>query len=219
MELTLIVKWFISFLKAAGNPYIEAFLASFIGNLMLFFPVPYLALIFTISIKTREINLLALSLIGGLGAALGKMLSYGIGRGGGKLLGKKYEERFNALKKLLGKSPLIAAFIAAASPLPDDIIFIPLGLIKYDLIKTFLACLAGKFTITLFTVLLGRFSREVISWLFKGEENYVIIAVSMIIVLISTVIMIKVDWEKIARKVGRKIDGWTKNMKPSYLKS
>jgi membrane protein DedA with SNARE-associated domain len=218
MELTLIIKWFLSLLKAAGNPYIEAFLASLLGNLTLFFPVPYLALLFTISIKAKEVNLLVLSLIGALGAASGKMLSYGIGRGGGKLLGKKYEERFNALKKLLGKSPVIAAFIAAASPLPDDVIFIPLGLIKYGLIKTFLACLAGKFVITLLTVLFGRFSRGVISWLFEEKENYVIIAISIAIVLISTFIMIKIDWEKVARKIGGKIEGWTKNMKASYSK-
>jgi len=219
MEFNLIIKWFLSFLKAAGNPYIEAFLASFFGNLMLFFPVPYLALIFTISIKAKEINLLFLSFIGALGATLGKMLSYGVGRGGGKLLGKKYEGRFNALKKLLGKSPIIAAFIAAASPLPDDIIFIPLGLIKYDLVKTFLACLAGKFVITILTILFGRFSREVISWIFGEKESYLIIGVSIIVILISTIVMIKIDWEKFFEKAGRKIEGWTKNMKVSYSKS
>ena len=218
MNLNLIIKWLLSFLKAAGNPYTEAFLASTMGNLIPFFPIPYLALIFVISISFKEINLLALSFIGALGAALGKMVSYSIGRGGSKLLGRKYEKRFNALKKLLGKSPILAAFLAAASPLPDDIIFIPLGLIKYDLIKTFLACLAGKFVITSLTILLGRFSREVISLFFEEKENYFVIGASIIIILISIIIMIKVDWEKIVEKVGRKIEGWKKNMKASYLK-
>ncbi|MEM3475898.1 MAG: VTT domain-containing protein [Candidatus Bathyarchaeia archaeon] len=219
MEFSSIIKWFLTFLKVAGNPYIEAFLASFLGNLMLFFPVPYLTLIFTISMKTKDANFLFLTFIGALGAALGKMLSYGVGRGGGKLLGKKYEKKFNALKKLLGKSPLIAAFIAAASPLPDDIIFLPLGLIKYDLIKTFLACLAGKFVITFLTISLGRFSREVISWIFKEEEtNYLIVVTSIIVILISTIIMIKVDWEKFFEKVGRKIEVWKKNMNSFYSK-
>lgn len=203
MALDLIFRWLTGLVKAVGDPYLEVFLASLIGNLTLFVPIPYLALVFTISMKAVNTNLSILALIGALGGTIGKFLSYAVGYGGGVALGKKYEKRFNSLKKLLGGSPFIAAFLFAASPLPDDLIFIPLGVIRYSPLKTFVGCLAGKFIITFLTVWLGRFSGEAISWFF-GEGSYMAIVASIIVLVVSIILILKVDWEKLIIKAGRR---------------
>lgn len=203
MALDLIFKWLTGLIKAVDDPYLEVFLASLIGNLTLFVPIPYLALVFTISMRAVNANLSVLAFIGALGGTAGKFLSYAVGYGGAVALGKKYEKKFDSLKKLLGGSPFIAAFLFAASPLPDDLVFIPLGVIKYSPLKTFVGCLAGKFIITFLTVWLGRFSGEAISWFF-GEGSYMAIVASILVLIISIILILKVDWEKIMVKAGRR---------------
>jgi len=197
--------WLNMILRIVGNPYLGAFIISLLGNLALFFPVPYLLLIFTIALDIPNIGLIPLTFLGALGATVGKLFSYFVGYGGGKVLGRRYEARFNTLRRLLGGRPFIAAFIFAASPLPDDLVFIPLGLMKYSLWKTFLACLAGKFLITLLTVGSGRASRAAINWVAGTEENYYTIIFSIIVFIVTMILMVKLDWEDLFLKLGGKV--------------
>jgi membrane protein DedA with SNARE-associated domain len=188
--------WLLGLLRTVGNPYVGVFLVSLGGNVLPFFPIPYLIAIFTIAIEMSKINIFLLTFVSALGATLGKFVAYGVGFGGRLTLGEKYKRRFNALRVALGGSPFVAALVFAASPLPDDLIMIPLGMIKYSPIKTFLALLIGKFILTFAIVWSARFSRQTIAWII-GPENQMIWVVSIVVVVVLTVIMIKVDWEKI----------------------
>lgn len=187
--------------KSVGNPYVGIFIVSLVGNLIIFFPIPYLLLIFAIAVEVPNIGLTLLAFLGALGATLGKLFCYFIGYGGGRMLGHPYEERFKSLRGMLSGSPFIAAFIFAASPLPDDLVFIPLGVIKYSLLKTFLACLAGKFIITFLTVESGRASRAAISWITGTEGSYYTTVLSIVIFVITIILMVKLDWEKLLLKI------------------
>ncbi|MEM2123142.1 MAG: VTT domain-containing protein [Candidatus Bathyarchaeia archaeon] len=197
--------WLNMIWRAVGNPYLGIFIISLLGNLALFFPVPYLLLIFTIALDTPNIGLILLTFLGALGATIGKLFSYTIGYGGGKMLGRKYEERFNNLRRLLGGRPFIAAFIFAASPLPDDLLFIPLGIMKYSLYKTFLACFAGKFLITFLTVGSGRVSRATINWIAGTQDNYYTIIFSIVVFIVTVVLMVKLDWGKVLLELEDKV--------------
>ena len=191
--------WLLGFMRTVGNPYFGVFLISLVGNLAVFFPIPYLIAIFTIAIEMGKIDIFLLSLLGALGATIGKFVSYGIGYGGRLTLGDKYKRRFNALRIALGGSPFVAALIFAATPLPDDLVFIPLGMIQYSPLKTFIACAAGKFILTFAIVWSARFSRQTIVWLI-GPENSMIWVASIVVVIVLTLIIIMIDWEKIITK-------------------
>jgi membrane protein DedA with SNARE-associated domain len=98
--------WLNMILRIIGNPYLGAFIISLLGNLALFFPVPYLLLIFTIALDIPNIGLIPLTFLGALGATVGKLFSYFVGYGGGKVLGRRYEARFNTLRRAAGGEDL-----------------------------------------------------------------------------------------------------------------
>jgi len=178
--------------RAVGNLYVRVFLVSLLGNVIVFFPIPYLLAIFTIAIKLEKIDILQLALVSALGATVGKFVSYGVGYGGRLTLGDKYNRRFDALRKALGGSPFIATLAFTATPLPDDMIFIPLGMIQYNPARTFLACAIGKFILTLLIAWSARFSRHTIAWLI-GLENPMVWIASAIFVIVMTLIIIMID--------------------------
>src|SRR5438128_11915220 len=71
--------------------------------------------------------------------------------------------RFDSLRRLLGGGVFLVAFIFAATPLPDDVAYIPMGIMKYSPIKTYISLYTGKFVLTLFVLYTARKSEEVIN--------------------------------------------------------
>ena len=61
---------------------------------------------------------------------------------------------FQKLVKRYGGS---AAFVAAATPIPDDLVYIPLGLAKYNPKRFFVATLLGKFVLYYVIVLISHY--------------------------------------------------------------
>jgi len=79
-------------------------------------------------------------------------------------------------------------------------------MMEYSPVKTFLACFMGKFILTFAALWTGRFSRSTIDWLIGAENSYTL-WVSLVAIIVATIVMIRVDWEKLLLK-GRK-DGKT----------
>lgn len=63
-----------------------------------------------------------------LGATLGKVLIYFIGKGFSKLLSQRSRKNLELFNKIAKKSLALAIFVFAALPLPDDVLYLPLGL-------------------------------------------------------------------------------------------
>jgi len=101
-----------------------------------------------------------------------------------------------------------AIFIFALTPLPDDLLFIPLGMMRYSIVKTFVSALAGKIAMNFILAYSGRLAKGIIydfvKKLFGGESDIIAIMLTAVfaIVLFSIilVIMFKLDWEKIYYK-------------------
>ena len=93
----------------------------------------------------------------------------------------------------------IAIFIVAATPLPDDVFYIPMGLARFTIAKFFLACLAGKFLLTLVVALSGRYS---VSWIsgFISLDSPLAIVASIAFIVLSIYATFKIDWETIFMK-------------------
>ena len=179
---------------AVTNPLLSVFLASMVGNLIPFFPGFYLLIVGSVASENLDLGLVPIATLAALGAAIGKFAIYAVGYGTSRVLSGK-RSRFNSLRKLLGGSAFLAAFLFAASPFPDDIIFIPLGVMRYSPVKTFISLLSGKFAFILLVVFLFRNFRDLVG-LFIGGSTLTTAASVAAFILIS-VVMTRIDWERV----------------------
>src|SRR3990172_10918096 len=172
-----------------------------VGNLIPFFPGFYLLIVGSVASENLDLGLVPIATLAALGAAIGKFAIYAVGYGTSRVLSGK-RSRFDSLRKLLGGSAFLAAFIFAASPFPDDIIFIPLGIMRYSPTKTFISLFSGKFVLTLLVAYLARSSSSFLDILLGGSP--IATAVSVGVVVVIAIIMMRVDWEKV---LARRHDG------------
>ena len=186
--------WMIVFGSTYG--YLGAFLISIIGNFTIIFPIPYSMAIFFLG-ASRVVNPLILGIVAGIGAQIGEVSAYLLGRGVSKIeLEKKYGARFKRINQMVEKHGLWAIFIFAATPLPDDMVLIPAGIIGYDFKKTMIAGFLGKIVLTTFLAYAGYYSMSFIENVI-GENGPTSMLISLIGVIGATYIVLKIDWVKL----------------------
>ena len=189
--------WLIAF--ATQYSYLGVFLISLLGAMSIFIPIPYTVVIFILG-GLQAFDPFLIAVAAGFGSAIGEFSGYLLGLGGRKVIGDKYKKRMNFLTKLFKKYGSIAIFIFALTPLPDDLLFIPLGVMRYSLLRAFIPALLGKFLSNLIIAYSGRLSLEIVKTIFgvEGEGTSLlvgtIIGVSLLIIVF--IIMFKLDWEK-----------------------
>jgi membrane protein DedA with SNARE-associated domain len=202
LQLQDIVNWMLNLSEAYG--YFGIFLISLIGAMSIFFPIPYTVIIFTLGgLKSGDswvFEPLWIAVAAGLGSAIGEFSGYLLGVGGRKIISEKYKRKMDFLVKVFNKFGSVAIFLFAFTPLPDDLLFIPLGVMRYSLIKAFIPALIGKFFMNLIVAYSGRFSVKFIEDIFGVESEWISALIGMIVAIILLiiifVIMFKVDWEK-----------------------
>ena len=176
--------------------YVGAFIIAIISNMILFLPVPYLAAFFILAGK--GINLILLSIIGGLGAAIGKLLSYLVGLSSRYFTSEEKRRRLDALKKISNMTSsygFLIILLATATPMPDDAILVPFGMMKYDLLKYFSACFLGK---TILTMVIISW-RKALDTLLTTIGWKLSLVISIIAFLIIIAIVFYVDWEHLLK--------------------
>jgi len=180
----------------AAYGYIGFFIVSFIATLTVILPLPYLILIYVAG-STQQFNPAFIGLASGLGAALGELWLYFVGRGGRKLLPKKFRERADKLRILIESyGVFMVVFIFAATPLPDDLIYPILGVLKIDLKKIFLAAFLGKTLLSAVIAYAGYYSYEVILEYMGEEMSIWASALVLVLALVLTIVILKIDWDK-----------------------
>jgi membrane protein YqaA with SNARE-associated domain len=179
--------------------YLGVFLISLVGAMSIFVPIPYTVVIFILGALQRFDPFL-IAVAAGLGSAIGEFSGYLLGVGGRRVIGDRYKKRMEFLTRLFKKYGPIAIFIFALTPLPDDLLFIPLGVMRYSLIRAFIPALLGKFFSNLIIAYSGRLSLEIVINLFgvEGEGTSLLIGtiIGIVLLVIVFIIMFKVDWEK-----------------------
>lgn len=201
MLLTDIEHWLEDFAIQYG--YLGVFLISFLGATSIFVPIPYTVVIFILgSLQTFDPFFIAVA--AGAGAAIGEFSGYLLGVGGRKVIGDKYKKKMDFITKLFKKYGPIAIFIFALTPLPDDLLFIPLGVMRYSLLRAFVPALLGKFFSNLIIAYSGRWSLEIVKSLFglEGEGTSLLVGtiIGIVLLVIVFIIMFKLDWEKRFKK-------------------
>ena len=198
-----LIGWGIGFFSAHPSGLLATLLfvlvVSIAGNVIPFFPTPYLLLVVSIAIGDayQGIGIIQIAAVAALGAATGKLVSYGLGYGARRAIHK--QERFDSLRKLLGGSTFLVGVLFAASPLVDAA-YIPMGIIRYSPLKTYLDLYTGKFVWILSVLYIARQSSQLVDQ-FLGENVYASI-LSAALVLSTAYLIISVDWEK--RLLGHK---------------
>ncbi len=125
--------------------YWGAFFSALIGSVTIVIVFPYTIIIAFLA--TQGLNPIYLGLLMGLGATIGQMSGYLIGLTGARFVKRQKPETYDALEKIVTQRPGMIQwllFIFAVTPLPDDVIFIPLGILRYPWWKVILPTLFGK---------------------------------------------------------------------------
>ena len=133
---------FLPFLSSEVG-YLGLALVSFFGSLIPFVPIPSFILLVTMSVGD-QFDLHILAIIAAVTATVAKQIIFVISYGGRKIMSEKTKQRMLPFQRLVKKYGAAAAFVAAATPIPDDIIYVPLGLAKYNPLRFFIATLTGK---------------------------------------------------------------------------
>jgi len=170
---------------------------SFIGASSIIFPIPYTIIIFLIASKYDPI---LLAVFGGAGAALGEFTGYLLGFYGRKILSEERRRKMEALVKLFGRYGPLAIFLFALTPLPDDLLFIPLGILRYRFIKAFIPALLGKILMIYLLAYFGRVGADVILLIFGEGNLWIGTIITAVLLAIILVMLLRIDWEKVLQK-------------------
>ncbi len=180
---------------------------AFVLNLIPFAGPSNLLIAYNAAILTKIDPLL----IGGLvafGAATAKLIHYLFSFFIGSHLGKERRKRLDATASKVRRWAFLALFVAAATPIPDEPVVIPLGLLKYNPVKFYVAFLAGKLSITIVGAYLGIASR---GFLEQMMNPTLLIIVSVVLTIVITIVLLKIDVGKIANRVLKRSQAPEKN--------
>jgi uncharacterized membrane protein YdjX (TVP38/TMEM64 family) len=146
-------------------------------------------------------TLFVIGFVVALGSALAKGTHYMVTFFVGKHLSEKRRLRLDAEGVKVKRWAFLLLFVAAATPIPDEPVVIPLGLMKYSPVKFFTAFFLGKLSITVAGAFLGSWSKSTFSEWLSPE---IMIVLSIVLTIVITYIMLKVDVGKIAEKLLKK---------------
>jgi membrane protein DedA with SNARE-associated domain len=183
--------------------YISILVLSFVFSIIPFVPIPYFPILITASFNSN-FNPHIIALTSALGVVGAKTIIFFISYYGRKILSDKTKKRMRPLQNLVSRYGWFGAFIAALTPIPDDIVYIPLGLAKYSPWKFATATFAGKFLMNQFivwgSIFLGRpFVEDILSSEAATNTSSLIIAAIVSIAALAAFVYfsLKIDWAKL----------------------
>ena len=187
--------------------YVGVFAISLLGAMSIIVPIPYTFIILTLGIK--GMNPLFLTVAGGLGSSIGESSGYILGYYGRSVISEKQQRKMDYMIRIFDHYGPIMIFVFALTPLPDDLLFIPLGMLRYKFTKVFIPCILGKTLMCAILAYGGQMFGNILNILF-GESTpqmelliSVITAIALVLILVA---MLKIDWEKVFEKyVGQRV--------------
>ncbi len=179
-------------------------LACFLGALIPV-PVPYMISVSTFSyawlnpqIPNAVMYIIALTLAAAIANTIGDMLDYAIGLGSEKVLERDDPELQGRWAKLIMKYPKAIPWIVtifAITPLPDSLLLVPLGFIKYSAKKSIFYMFIGKIIMMGLMAIAGIYG---IDWLLDlaGKSSWVLGVIYLYIIWLMIFLMVKINPEK-----------------------
>ena len=178
--------------------YLGIFLVSLAGAMSIIVPVPDTIVVFTLAgLKIGGgwvFAPLLIALAATLGGAIGQVSGYLLGLSSKKVITGKYKKNVDFLVRVFDKFGSIAIFAFALTPLPDDMVFIPLGASRYNPVKAFTSGLAGKLLLSIAVAYGGRFSIGIIGDMLGTGGDLTSVVISSSIGIAFAIALFKVDW-------------------------
>ena len=185
--------------------YLSLALINFFGSLIPFVPLPGFLVLATMSVGDK-FDLHVLAILSALTATAAKQIIFFVSYGGRKIIGEKTRKRMRPFERLVKRYGAAAAFVAAATPIPDDIIFVPLGLAKYNPKKFFVATLTGKIVLSYVIVFISHYlGLSLVEPFLENIEDATPVYIGIIIfgAIMTTVVvlLLRLDWVRIMGKL------------------
>ena len=189
--------------------YPGAFLISVIGNATILVPFPYVGVAFILGGLRDGIVFVfdpwLIGIVSGIGAMIGEMTGYFIGYGGGTLIDN---EKTSAFKKYVDAHPRATPFVIwflAATPIPDDVLVVPLGAARYSWWKVALAQLLGKTTFLMSIAWSGRIGLDFVGSILGSTNplsilSRVIEVSSVLLVIFAIYMLVRIDWTSLVSR-------------------
>ena len=198
--------------------YLAIFLLTFISALLIIVPIPYFPILMT-AVLVTDLDPNLIVLFGALGAVSAKSIVYMISYYGTNIGNLKrnfnsvdYPETYRILRKYGG----LTIFLAGITPIPDNIIFIPFGMYRYNPLKFILITFSSKMLLNVIVVwgtiiigkpIIGNFSEMSL------DINTLIVTIIISIVVFSAlfVFFLKIKWAVFLERFFVKVGSLRKN--------
>ena len=185
--------------------YLGLTIVSFFGSLIPFVPIPSFVLVATMA-AGEQFDIHVLVLIAALTSTAAKQIIFYVSYGGRKIISEKTKKRMKPFQKLVKRYGGSAAFVAAATPIPDDLVYIPLGLAKYNPKRFFVATLSGKIVLFYVIVLISHYTGlSLLEPVLQGIDDPLPVYIGIIALgaamTIVVILLLRLNWEKILGRI------------------
>jgi membrane protein DedA with SNARE-associated domain len=178
--------------------YFGVFVISLIGTMAIVVPIPYTLVI--LGLGAAGWDPILLTIAGGTGSAIGELAGYLLGYYGRRIVSKERQRKMDYLLKVFGKYSPVAIFIFALTPLPDDLLFIPLGILRYNIVKAFIPAILGKTLMCYILASFGSVYGDILTVLFGDEGSWIGAIITAVLLVVVIYVLYRVDWEKVFDK-------------------
>jgi len=184
--------------------YLSLSLVNFFGSLVPFVPLPGFLLLATMAVGD-QFDLHVLALLSAITATAAKQIIFYVSYGGRKIINEKTRKRMRPFERLVKRYGAGAAFFAAATPIPDDLVYVPLGLAKYNPKRFFIATLTGKIVLSYVIVFVSHYlGLSLVEPFLENIDDATPVYIGIIIfgAMMTTVIvlLLRLDWQRILGK-------------------
>ena len=181
--------------------YLSLGLVNFFGSLVPFVPLPGFLLLATMSVGD-QFDLHVLAILSAVTATAAKQIIFYVSYGGRKIINEKTRKRMRPFERLVKRYGAGAAFFAAATPIPDDLVYVPLGLAKYSPKRFFIATLTGKIVLSYVIVFVSHYlGLSLVEPFLENIDDATPVYIGIMIfgaMMTSVIILLlRLDWQKI----------------------
>lgn len=185
-----------AWLKGIAESYglLGVFLISAVSNLIPYSTVPYLFIIAIYAAAVDPVYRILVVILGGVGAAVGKVFVFYVGKLARRAISEQSKENLRIFVNLSRRSVALAVFIFAALPLPDDIIYLPLGMTGYSVLRFFAAVTMGKIVITFLATAFG----ASVGAIALGYPLWLVIIALGLLTFLLAFLILRINWLRVA---------------------
>jgi membrane protein DedA with SNARE-associated domain len=143
-----------------------------------------------------------LAILSALTATAAKQIIFYVSYEGRRIISEKTRKRMRPFERLVKRYGAAAAFFAAATPIPDDLVYVPLGLAKYNPKRFFIATLTGKLVLSYSIVFISHhLGMSLVEPYLENITDVTTVYIGIIIfgamMTLVIVLLLRLNWEKI----------------------